>query len=143
LGTKIRLSRGGTKKRPHYRVVIADVRSPRDGRFIERVGTYNPLLSRTNPERIKLNSERIKYWLSQGAVPTERVARFLGSAEIIPMPKQKNNPKKSIPKSKAREKKQDSSEAESSDKETKNTDDNKTDVKEENTEKNKDNETES
>ncbi len=143
MGTKIRLSRGGTKKRPHYRVVIADVRSPRDGRFIERVGTYNPLLARTDPERIKLNSERIKYWLSQGAVPTERVARFLGAAEITPMPKQKNNPKKAIPKSKTKDKKQDSSEAESSDKETKNTDDNKTNAKETNTEKNKDKEPES
>ena len=104
MSTKIRLSRGGTKKRPHYRVVVADVRSPRDGRFIERVGSYNPLLSKDDPNRVKLNEERIKYWLGNGAKPTDRVAKFLGNAEIIPMPPQKNNPKKAIPKSKGKEK---------------------------------------
>ena len=104
MSTKIRLSRGGTKKRPHYRVVIADVRSPRDGRFIERVGSYNPLLSKDDPNRVKLNEERIKFWLGNGAKPTDRVAKFLGNAEIIPKPPQKNNPKKAIPKSKTKEK---------------------------------------
>ncbi|MDC0073896.1 30S ribosomal protein S16 [Alphaproteobacteria bacterium] len=104
MSTKIRLSRGGTKKRPHYRVVIADVRSPRDGRFIERVGSYNPLLSKDDPNRVKLNEERIKFWLGNGAKPTDRVAKFLGNAEIIPKPPQKNNPKKAIPKSKGKEK---------------------------------------
>lgn len=104
MSTKIRLSRGGTKKRPHYRVVIADARSPRDGRFIERVGSYNPLLSKDDPNRVKLNAERIKFWLGHGAKPTDRVAKFLGLAEIIPMPAQKNNPQKAKPKSKAMEK---------------------------------------
>ena len=104
MSTKIRLSRGGTKKRPHYRVVIADVRSPRDGRFIERVGSYNPLLSKDDPNRVKLNEERIRFWLGNGAKPTDRVAKFLGNAEIIPKPPQKNNPQKAIPKSKSKEK---------------------------------------
>ena len=79
MSTKIRLSRAGAKKRPYYRVVVADVRSPRDGKFIERVGSYNPLLPKTDPNRVKINAERIKYWLDNGAQPTERVARFLRS----------------------------------------------------------------
>ena len=101
MGVRIRLSRGGAKKRPYYRVVIADVRSPRDGRFIERVGSYNPLLAKDDPNRVKLNEERIKHWLSQGATPTDRVARFLGEANIAPMPAQRNNPQKAKPKAKA------------------------------------------
>lgn len=103
MATKIRLSRGGAKKRPYYRVVVADVRSPRDGRFIERVGSYNPLLPKDDPNRVKLNEERIKFWLDQGARPTDRVARFLGTAEIIPMPPQRHNPQKAKPKAKAME----------------------------------------
>lgn len=103
MGVRIRLSRGGAKKRPYYRVVIADIRSPRDGRFIERVGSYNPLLSKDDPNRVKLNEERIKHWLSQGATPTDRVARFLGQANIIAMPAQRNNPQKAKPKAKAQE----------------------------------------
>ena len=103
MGVRIRLSRGGAKKRPYYRVVVADVRSPRDGRFIERVGSYNPLLAKDDPNRVKLNEERIKHWLSQGATPTDRVARFLGEANIAAMPAQRHNPQKAKPKAKAQE----------------------------------------
>jgi len=100
---KIRMSRGGAKKRPFYKIVIADSRKPRDGRFIEKVGFFNPLLPKEKKERLNLDIERIKYWLSQGAQPSDRIARFLGEANIIPMPKQKNNPIKAKPKKKAQE----------------------------------------
>ena len=103
MGLRIRLSRGGAKRRPYYRVVVADVRSPRDGRFIERLGTYNPLLGKDDPKRVTLNEERIRHWLGHGATPTDRVARFLGAAEIIEMPGQRNNPEKAKPKAKAQE----------------------------------------
>jgi small subunit ribosomal protein S16 len=103
MALKIRLARGGAKKRPYYRIVVADSRSPRDGRFIERVGSYNPLLRPDDPERIKLDVDRIRHWLDNGALPTDRVARFLGSADIIPMPTQGNNPNKAKPKAKAQE----------------------------------------
>ena len=86
MSLKIRLSRGGAKKRPFYRIVVADSRSPRDGRFIERVGTYNPMVPRDHPERVVLKEERIRHWLSVGAQPTNRVARFCGHAGIIGMP---------------------------------------------------------
>ncbi len=99
---RIRLARGGTKKRPHYRVVIADSRSPRDGRFIERVGYHNPLVPKDHPERINLNVERIKYWLSKGAQPSDRVMRFLDDADIMKRPA-RNNPEKAKPKAKALE----------------------------------------
>ena len=95
---KLRLSRGGTKKRPVYKVVVADSRFARDGRFIEKVGYFNPLLAKDKKERIGLEAERIKYWLGQGAQPTTRVARILGENELIPMPKNGNNPNKAIPK---------------------------------------------
>ena len=95
---KLRLSRGGTKKRPVYKVVVADSRFARDGRFIEKVGYFNPLLPKDKKERIGLEAERIKYWLGQGAQPTTRVARILGENELIPMPKNGNNPNKAIPK---------------------------------------------
>jgi small subunit ribosomal protein S16 len=95
---KIRLSRGGTKKRPVYKVVIADSRRARDGRFIEKVGFFNPLLPKDKKERVGLEAERIKYWLGQGAQPTTRVARILGENDIIPMPANANNPNKAIPK---------------------------------------------
>jgi len=95
---KIRLSRGGTKKRPVYKVVIADSRRARDGRFIEKVGFFNPLLPKDKKERVGLEAERIKYWLGQGAQPTTRVARILGENEIIPMPVNGSNPNKAIPK---------------------------------------------
>jgi small subunit ribosomal protein S16 len=95
---KIRLSRGGTKKRPVYKVVVADSRRARDGKFIEKVGFFNPLLSKDKKERVGLEAERIKYWLGQGAQPTTRVARILGENEIIPMPANGSNPNKAIPK---------------------------------------------
>jgi len=95
---KLRLSRGGTKKRPVYKVVVADSRFARDGRFIEKVGFFNPLLPKDKKERVGLEAERIKYWLGQGAQPTTRVARILGENELIPMPANGNNPHKAIPK---------------------------------------------
>tara|TARA_A200000113_G_scaffold122335_1_gene109958 strand:+ start:388 stop:837 length:450 start_codon:yes stop_codon:yes gene_type:complete len=98
----IRLSRGGRKGRPFYRIVVADKRMPRDGRYIEKIGTYNPLLDDQNAERVQLVEERIKYWLSQGAKPSERVAIFLGKAGLIEMPAQPVRPKKSAPGEKAK-----------------------------------------
>ena len=95
---KLRLSMGGTKKRPVYKIVVADSRFARDGRFIEKLGFFNPLLPKEKKERIGLESERIKYWLSQGAQPTTRVARILGENNFIPMPTAGNNPNKAIPK---------------------------------------------
>ena len=95
---KIRLSMGGAKKRPIYKIVIADSRFPRDGRFIEKVGYFNPLLPKTKKERINLKVERIKHWIGKGAKPTLRVSRILGEAEIYPMPPKGNNPLKAIPK---------------------------------------------
>ena len=95
---KLRLSRGGTKKRPVYKVVVADSRFARDGRFIEKVGFFNPLLPKEKKERIGLEAERIKYWLGQGAQPTTRVARILGENELMPMPANSNNPQKATPK---------------------------------------------
>jgi len=95
---KIRLSMGGAKKRPVYKIVVADSRFPRDGRFIEKVGFFNPLLPKTKKERINLEVERIKHWISKGAKPTLRVSRILGEAEIYPMPPKGNNPLKAIPK---------------------------------------------
>ena len=100
MAVKIRLSRAGAKKTPHYRVIVADSRSPRDGRFLERVGTYNPLLPRGHPDRVKLKLERIQYWLDNGAKPSFRVATFLGAADVIPMPS-RENPEKAKPKAKA------------------------------------------
>jgi len=99
---KIRLARSGTKKRPYYRIVIADARSPRDGRFIEKVGTYNPMLPKTDENRVRLLEERIKYWLGQGAQPTDRVSIFLGNAGIIEKPVF-NNPDKAKPSAKTTE----------------------------------------
>ena len=95
---KLRLSRGGTKKRPVYKVVVADSRFARDGRFIEKVGFFNPLLPKDKKERVGLEAERIKYWLDQGAQPTTRVARILGENELMPMPANGNNPQKAVPK---------------------------------------------
>ncbi|MCB1548697.1 MAG: 30S ribosomal protein S16 [Hyphomicrobiaceae bacterium] len=96
MALKIRLSRGGAKKRPYYYVVIADATSPRDGRFIEQVGTHNPLLPKDHAERVKLNVERIKHWLSVGAQPTDRVLRLLDAAGLAKRPK-RNNPNKGLP----------------------------------------------
>ena len=95
---KMRLSMGGTKKRPVYKIVVADSRFPRDGRFIEKLGFFNPLLPKDKKERVGLDIERINYWLGQGARPTTRVARILGEKEIMPMPAKGNNPQKAIPK---------------------------------------------
>ena len=95
---KIRLSMGGAKKRPVYKIVVADSRFPRDGRFIEKVGFFNPLLPKTKKERINLEIERIKHWISKGAKPTLRVSRILGEAQVFPMPPKGNNPFKAIPK---------------------------------------------
>ena len=95
---RIRLSMGGVKKRPIYKIVVADSRFPRDGRFIEKLGSFNPLLPKEKKERIKLESERVKHWLSKGARPTVRVSRILGEVNIMPMPKPGNNPQKAIPK---------------------------------------------
>ena len=103
MALKIRLSRAGSKKRPVYRVVVADSRSPRDGRFIEKVGLFNPLLNKDNKDRVQLDQDNIKEWLSKGAKPTDKVAKILGAAGLIPMPAQGNNPKKAQPKKKAQE----------------------------------------
>ena len=103
MGLKIRLARAGAKKRPYYHIVIADSRSPRDGRFIERVGSYNPMLPADHAERIRLVNDRITHWVSQGAVATDRVARFLGTAGLIPMPTWSEQPVQSAPKKKAQE----------------------------------------
>ncbi|MPY73369.1 MAG: 30S ribosomal protein S16 [Alphaproteobacteria bacterium] len=103
MSLKIRLARGGAKKRPFYRIVVADSRMPRDGRFIERVGTYNPMLAKDHPERITLQAERIQHWLKVGALPSDRVARFLGQAEIIAMPTWREQPQKSAPRPKTLE----------------------------------------
>ncbi|MFL2899151.1 MAG: 30S ribosomal protein S16 [Candidatus Pelagibacterales bacterium] len=103
MALKIRLSRAGSKKRPVYRVVVADSRFPRDGRFIEKVGLYNPLLKKDDPNRVQLDFDKIKSWIDKGAKPTDKLARWLGEANIIPMPAQKDNPKKALPKKKAQE----------------------------------------
>src|SRR5215210_124805 len=96
----IRLTRGGAKKRPYYRMVVADSRAPRDGRFIEKLGSYNPLLAKDSPERVKLDAERISHWLSVGAQPSDRVLRFLDAAGIRERPA-RNNPNKGKPGEKA------------------------------------------
>lgn len=96
----MRLSRGGRKGVPYYRIVVTDKRNARDGKYIERLGTYNPLLSKDDAARVSLNEERIKHWLSEGAEPSYRVAVFLGKAGIAPMPAQPNNPKKGEPSQK-------------------------------------------
>jgi small subunit ribosomal protein S16 len=98
----IRLSRGGAKKRPYYRIVVSDSRSPRDGRFIEKIGTYNPLLPKDSAERVKLDADRAQHWLGVGAQPTDRVARFLDAAGLVKRAA-KNNPKKAEPGEKAKE----------------------------------------
>jgi small subunit ribosomal protein S16 len=97
---KIRLARGGSKKRPHYSVVAADSRMARDGRFVEKLGTYNPLLPKDSEERVKLNMERVQYWLGEGAQPTDRVSRFLEAAGVLAK-KDRANLKKGTPGKKA------------------------------------------
>ncbi|MBR9764923.1 MAG: 30S ribosomal protein S16 [Rhodobacteraceae bacterium] len=102
MAMKIRLARGGSKKRPHYSVVAADSRMPRDGRFIEKLGTYNPLLAKDSEDRVKLNMERVQYWLDQGAQPTDRVSRFLETAGVLDK-KERANLKKGTPGKAAQE----------------------------------------
>ena len=100
MAMKIRLARGGNKKRPFYRIVAADSRMPRDGRYIEKLGTYNPLLPKDNEVRVKMNTERVQYWLGQGAQVTDRVARMLEAAGVMEK-KERNNPNKAKPGEKA------------------------------------------
>jgi small subunit ribosomal protein S16 len=102
MAMKIRLARGGSKKRPFYRIVAADSRMARDGRFIEKLGTYNPLLPKDSEERVKMNLERVQYWLGQGAQPTDRISRMLEAAGVI-QKKERNNPNKGAPGAKAKE----------------------------------------
>ena len=96
----IRMSRAGAKKKPTFRIVVADSRRSRDGKFIEKLGYYNPLLPKDSKERVTLYLDRVKYWLSKGAKPSYKVSLFLGNQNIIPMPAKRNNPQKAIPKSK-------------------------------------------
>jgi small subunit ribosomal protein S16 len=103
MSLKIRLSRGGAKKRPFYSIVIADSRSPRDGRFIEKIGTYNPMLPKDHETRITINEERAKHWLSVGATPTDRVALFFGNAGLVEKRQWTETPSQSAPKAKAQE----------------------------------------
>lgn len=100
--TKMRLARGGSKKRPYYYIVVAPATAPRDGRYIERIGSYNPMVAKDHPERIQLNEERCKYWVGVGAQPTDRVARFLDQAGLMTR-KTKNNPTKGLPGKKRQE----------------------------------------
>lgn len=102
MSISIRLSRGGAKKRPYYRIVVANSRSPRDGKYLEQIGTYNPLLAKDSGERVKLIEDRARYWLGVGAQPTDRVARFLDAAGIVERAA-RNNPKKAEPGEKAKE----------------------------------------
>jgi small subunit ribosomal protein S16 len=102
MSLKIRLSRGGTKKRPHYHIVIAESRSPRDGRFIERIGFYNPLLPKDHADRVKLDLEKAKTWLGKGATASDRVHRFLADAGLV-KPQKHENPEKAKPRKKAQE----------------------------------------
>ena len=109
MALSMRLSRGGSKKRPYYRIVIADVRSPRDGRFIEKIGTYNPLLAKDDEKRVEIDTDRAKHWLSVGAQPTDRVARFLDAAGVKERAA-RNNPNKAEPREKAKERTQERAE---------------------------------
>ncbi|MTI01079.1 30S ribosomal protein S16 [Roseibium sp. RKSG952] len=102
MATKIRLARGGSKKRPYYRIVVADIRSPRDGRFIEKIGSYDPMLPKDSEDRVKLDVERVQYWLGTGAQPTDRVHRFLDAAGLLKR-EPRNNPKKAQLGQKAQE----------------------------------------
>ncbi len=103
MSVRIRLSRGGSKKRPFYKVVAADQRAPRDGRFIERLGSYNPMLPKEHADRFVVDVERVKYWLSKGAQPTERLEKMLSALGLVNAPATREQPKKSAPKAKALE----------------------------------------
>ena len=103
MSVRIRLSRGGSKKHPFYRIVVADQRAPRDGRFIERLGSYNPLLPQDHQDRLVLDTEKVKAWLAKGAEPTERLQKMFANLGLCDAPKISNQPKKSAPKAKALE----------------------------------------
>lgn len=103
MSVKLRLARHGAKKRPYYHIVAADIRSPRDGSYLERVGSFNPMVEKDNPERVTLKEDRVKHWLGVGALPTDRVARILAQAGLMEAPKWNETPKKSAPKAKAQE----------------------------------------
>ena len=103
MAVRIRLSRGGSKKRPFYRIVAADQRAPRDGRFIEKLGTYNPLLPKDSAERLVVDAEKVKSWISKGAQPTERLQKLFANLGLCAAPALRNQPKKSAPKAKALE----------------------------------------
>ena len=111
MSLKIRLARGGAKKRPFYRIVVADSRMPRDGRFIEKLGYHNPMVAKDHPERVVMDAERVKHWLSVGAQPTDRVARFLEAADLAGKRTYNEQPKKSQPKAKAQERLREAEEA--------------------------------
>ncbi len=102
MSLKIRLTRGGAKKRPYYRIVVADSRSPRDGRFIEKIGSYDPMKAKDAEDRVVLDTEKVQAWLAKGAQPTDRVLRFLDAAGLVKRPA-RNNPKKAVPGEKAKE----------------------------------------
>ena len=104
MSVALRLSRGGSKKRPFFRIVAADIRAPRDGRYLERLGTYNPMKNKDDPQRITLNIERIKYWLSVGAKPTERVQKFLSNEKLAEKPVIYKQTKQDKPRKKTLEK---------------------------------------
>ena len=106
MSLKIRLSRAGAKKRPYYRIVVADSRSPRDGRFIERLGSYNPMVPQDHPERLVLDTERAKHWLSVGALPSDRVTRFLAAHDLVPARRVPRQTKAHLPGQKAQERQQ-------------------------------------
>ncbi|HEX3065250.1 MAG TPA: 30S ribosomal protein S16 [Dongiaceae bacterium] len=103
MSLKIRLARGGTKKRPYYRVVVAESRMPRDGRFVEKIGVYNPMLPKDSGERVKIDLERAKHWLSVGALPSERVNVFLAKAGLTTLPERREQTNQHLPKKKAQE----------------------------------------
>ena len=103
MSLKIRMARGGAKSRPFYNLVVAESRSPRDGRFIEKIGTYNPMLGKDDEKRCIINADRAKYWMGVGALPSDRIARLMAAKGLCEMPKWNETPKKSAPKAKAQE----------------------------------------
>ena len=111
MALKIRLARGGAKKRPFYRIVVAEASAPRDGRYVERVGTYNPMVPKDHDQRLTLNGERITYWMGQGAQPTERVQKMLATAGLAAAPVMRDQPKKSAPGKKRAEREAEAAEA--------------------------------
>jgi small subunit ribosomal protein S16 len=111
MALKIRLARGGAKKRPFYRIVVAEASAPRDGRYVERVGTYNPMVPKDHDQRLTLNGERITYWMGQGAQPTERVQKMLATAGLAEAPVIREQPKKSAPGKKRAEREAEAAEA--------------------------------